>query len=102
MGAHIFIGGDVGKWVTMSGFAALHAHGPFDVIRDDASHIHTDMIATFQSLFTTLLRPGGVYIVEDLWGDMDPERATDTSLDQSLEFTYFFRLARDAVNMNWA
>lgn len=100
--AQVLIGGDPGKTLMMSGLAALHAHGPYDVIRDDASHIHTDIIATFEALFTTVLRPGGIYIIEDLWMDVAPKHATDIPLDQSLEFTYFFRLARDAVNINWA
>ena len=36
----------------------------FDVVIDDGSHIQADMIKTF-TLFFQLLRPGGVYIVED-------------------------------------
>ena len=39
--------------------------GPFDVIIDDGSHINEDMTTSFVTLFP-LLKPGGLYIVEDL------------------------------------
>jgi len=40
-------------------------HGPFDVIIDDGSHRNRDMKASFEVLFP-LLKPGGLYVVEDL------------------------------------
>jgi demethylmacrocin O-methyltransferase len=40
-------------------------HGPFDIIIDDGSHINEDMFVSFTTLFP-LLKPGGLYIVEDL------------------------------------
>lgn len=46
-------------------------HGPFDIIIDDGSHVNIDMKNSFDCLFP-LLKPGGLYIVEDLhmcyWG----------------------------------
>ncbi len=37
----------------------------FDIIIDDGSHICYDIITTFQLLFS-MLKPGGVYLIEDL------------------------------------
>ena len=38
---------------------------PFDVIVDDGSHQNADQLLTFQELFDSV-RPGGLYIIEDL------------------------------------
>lgn len=40
-------------------------HGPFDIIIDDGSHLNKDMKNSFEFLFP-LLKPGGLYITEDL------------------------------------
>ncbi len=40
--------------------------GPFDVIVDDGSHRSEHIMATFNHMFPKL-RPGGVYIIEDLF-----------------------------------
>ncbi|HJT91696.1 MAG TPA: class I SAM-dependent methyltransferase [Mycobacterium sp.] len=45
--------------------------GGFDVIIDDASHISSKTIASFQILYRHL-RPGGLYFVEDLQTSYDP------------------------------
>ncbi|MFK8048313.1 MAG: class I SAM-dependent methyltransferase [Halioglobus sp.] len=37
---------------------------PIDLVVDDASHIYTPSLATFEALFP-LIRPGGLYILED-------------------------------------
>jgi len=58
------------------------------------------MIATFSWVFLSHLRPGGVYVIEDTWS-YPVVKNTSTSLDESGEFSYFFRLARDAVNLGW-
>jgi hypothetical protein len=41
------------------------AHGPFDVIVDDGSHIWSHQIVSFETLFPSLA-PGGLYILEDV------------------------------------
>jgi hypothetical protein len=38
--------------------------GPFDIVIDDGSHNNDHQITTFECLFP-LLKPGGIYIVED-------------------------------------
>ncbi len=45
--------------------AAIAAHGPFDIVIDDGSHRPRDVVRTFAGHFGSL-RPGGLYIVEDL------------------------------------
>ena len=46
--------------------------GPFDIIIDDGSHIASEQIASFNTLFLSGLRNGGVYLIEDIesayWG----------------------------------
>jgi hypothetical protein len=37
-----------------------------DLIIDDASHVNTFTVASFQQLFFNRLKPGGLYIIEDL------------------------------------
>lgn len=46
-------------------------HGPFDVIIDDGSHMQPHIIASFGVLFP-LLKPGGIYVVEDMATAYDP------------------------------
>jgi hypothetical protein len=38
----------------------------FDVIIDDASHVNAYTLASFRALFHERLRPGGLYVIEDL------------------------------------
>lgn len=46
------------------------AYGPFDVIIDDASHISSVTIKSFQQLYPHL-RSGGLYVIEDLQTSYD-------------------------------
>lgn len=39
--------------------------GPLDIVIDDGSHLSADVILSFRTLFP-LLRPGGLYVIEDL------------------------------------
>ena len=43
----------------------LASRGPYDLIVDDGSHIPQHQLLSFQLLFPAL-RPGGVYIIEDI------------------------------------
>lgn len=63
-------------------------HGPFDLIIDDASHVNSLTIKSFEILFP-ILKPGGFYFVEDVhtsfWfleygGDPDPNTCLQTTL----------------------
>lgn len=52
------------------------AHGPFDLIIDDASHFTKETRICFHTLFPAFLKVGGWYIIEDwavgYWKDKDP------------------------------
>ncbi len=52
---------------TDSGWARrlCESKGPFDIIIDDGSHVNADIIKTF-SLFFPFIKPGGIYVCEDL------------------------------------
>tara|TARA_R110000824_G_scaffold264345_1_gene453168 strand:+ start:343 stop:1125 length:783 start_codon:yes stop_codon:yes gene_type:complete len=50
-------------------------HGPFDIIIDDGSHVNSLTIKSYELLIHQGLKPGGLYIIEDLStsyiGDLD-------------------------------
>lgn len=65
----------------LAGVAA--AHGPFDIIIDDGSHIPQHVLASFNYLFPALA-DGGLYVIEDVqtcfWPDRGgaPENGAET------------------------
>jgi hypothetical protein len=76
----------------------LRQTGPLDLVIDDGSHISRDVIASFGQLFPAL-RPGGLYIVEDLqtsywpgWG------GSDTDLDRPDTSVGFLKARVDGLN----
>lgn len=83
--------------------ARVAQHGPFDVIIDDASHISSKTIASFE-LFYPHLAPGGLYVIEDLhasywpaiYGDQDADYNPDTN-----KRTIMAYLKRFADNVNF-
>ncbi|MEU6467429.1 class I SAM-dependent methyltransferase [Streptomyces sp. NPDC046976] len=44
---------------------ALDRTGPLDIVIDDGSHLNSDVLTSFRCLFPHL-RPGGLYIIEDM------------------------------------
>ncbi|MGW2425656.1 hypothetical protein ACWC0C_41540 [Streptomyces sp. NPDC001709] len=46
--------------------ALAREHGPFDIVIDDGSHINEHVRTSFTALFPHV-RPGGFYVIEDLW-----------------------------------
>lgn len=60
-------------------------YGPFDIVIDDGSHISNHILTSFRALFPHV-RPGGIYVIEDLltaywpsWGgDPDPSAQYQT------------------------
>jgi hypothetical protein len=64
-------GATLARWVADSG-------GGMDVVVDDGGHTNMQIYASFVALFPRMLRPGGVYVVEDIhcgrhgtWGGGD-------------------------------
>lgn len=79
-------------------------HGPFDVIIDDASHISSKTIVSFELLYDHL-QPGGLYVIEDLhssywpniYGDQDADLDPETPKLTAMQWCK--RLA-DETNFN--
>ena len=74
---HAYYGVDQGDAATLRRIVADEFGGePLDLVIDDASHLLDPTRSSFNVLFP-LLRPGGVYVIED-WGvDLSLEREAD-------------------------
>lgn len=57
------------KLLTIDGTDAMQVKplGKFDIIIDDGSHYMADQQTSFELLYYSQLKKGGVYIIEDLW-----------------------------------
>lgn len=75
-----------GRQEDPAAIARAAMRGPFDIVIDDASHVGRLSKATFGLLFRDHLKPGGLYVLEDIaasttlphWPDYRPmERAPD-------------------------
>ncbi|MCZ7855928.1 hypothetical protein O9X81_04815 [Agrobacterium salinitolerans] len=75
-------------------------YGPFDIVIDDGSHVASHQIASFNALFGSGLKDGGIYFVEDLeciyWGNTDEYR------DQPISSVDFFKMLVDVQNRIFA
>jgi len=67
----------------------------FDIIIDDGSHMSSDMINTFKTLFP-YLKSGGYYVIEDLLCDYDHRWNKGESVIE------FVKILVDSVNMDGA
>jgi hypothetical protein len=88
-------------------------HGPFDIVIDDASHISSKTIASFEILWP-MLKPGGYYIVEDTHGSYHEQFYGTSEADKNpntrrhTTMHYFKRLVDDVnyhnepANPDWA
>ncbi|MGY6285845.1 class I SAM-dependent methyltransferase [Methylorubrum extorquens] len=72
--------------------------GPFDIILDDGSHENTHVIRSFEVLFP-LLRPGGLYVIEDIqtayWPGLGGAAPSDNDTSTSVGF---FKSLVDGLN----
>ena len=63
---------DMQRWLNISG-------GAFDLIVDDGSHNSGHQLASFDFLFRQGLKPGGLYVIEDIESIDTPMNQLDTS-----------------------
>ena len=76
----------------------LEMTGPLDIIIDDGSHINEHVVATFKILFP-LLKPGGIYAVEDTQTSYWPDYGGDSqNLDNPATLMHFFKGLSDGLN----
>lgn len=66
--------GDAGNDAVVEELWRRFGAESFDIIIDDADHSSTLIDATFQRLFPVLLRPGGVYVIEDAYTAFQEDR----------------------------
>jgi hypothetical protein len=73
---------------------AAEFNGPLDLVMDDASHGYQATKASFETLFP-LLRPGGLYLIEDwAWGHWPEFNGPTSYLAEEIELT---RLVEELV-----
>lgn len=76
--------------------------GDFDIIIDDGGHTMEQQIVSFQTLFPAL-KPGGIYVIEDLhtsyWKEYGGRGSLSTPLSSSKSTTEFLKSLVD--NVNW-
>ncbi|MCE6995351.1 class I SAM-dependent methyltransferase [Saccharothrix sp. S26] len=56
-------------------------HGPFDIVIDDGSHVNEHVRTSFGVLFEKHLRPGGIYVIEDMWTSYCPGYGGDDAAE---------------------
>lgn len=76
------------------------SHGPFDVIIDDGSHMGDHVIFTLRRLFPHL-KPGGVYVVEDLAVAYSEEYGGGTVGAAGTQVSLLKNLVDDVLRRHW-
>jgi hypothetical protein len=90
---HVRIGGQQDVAFLRS---VVDEFGPFDVILDDGSHVPSHMVASFRYLFPEGLKPGGVYLVEDIHTNY-----WTVYRDQPMSFIDFSKWLIDAMHAHY-
>jgi hypothetical protein len=73
-------------------------HGPFDIVIDDASHVNSLTISTFENVWPHI-KPGGFYVCEDTCESYKPKARQDPDSPLGLPtMMQFFRRLADEVN----
>lgn len=90
--------GDASDQKTRNEIIGIHPAG-FDIIIDDGSHRSLDTISNFVNYFS-LLKPGGVFIVEDMHCAYWPEY--DGGFFNQRSVGNFFKLLFDLINIEHA
>ncbi len=70
--------------------------GALDVVVDDGSHVSAHIILSFETLFP-FLKPGGLYIVEDVGTSYWPSSGGSKDLNDPLTTMNYFKRAADGL-----
>ncbi|KOS23349.1 L-olivosyl-oleandolide 3-O-methyltransferase [Escovopsis weberi] len=97
--AHVFIGDQADPAFLADFSAEAAADGPFDVIIDDGGHTMTQQITSLESLWP-IVRPGGLYIIEDLqtsyWDNFGGDPSTRNPARQTA-MKYLYQILDDIM-----
>lgn len=65
VGAHVFVGDQADAGFLERFAANTTVDGPFDIVIDDGGHTMEQQITSLEHLWR-IVRPGGIYVIEDL------------------------------------